>query len=121
MQNTPTASLPRGKIFHNECSRYDTKQSDSEVSVMLEFWGMQSTPSLQSFPGPPQPGVVASDRILSMGQIELSYVFLINWIVWNWSAFVCKTDFYEMERFWTSMLYVGLTDLFELELFDLNE
>ena len=33
-------------------SRYDTKQSDGEVPVMLELWGMQSTPSLPSFPGP---------------------------------------------------------------------
>ena len=29
----------------NECPGLDTKQSDSEVPVMLELWGMQSTPS----------------------------------------------------------------------------
>ena len=39
---------------------------------MLELWGMQSTPSLPSFPGPLWPGVVAPDRVLSMGQIELT-------------------------------------------------
>ena len=39
---------------------------------MLELWGMRSTPSLQSLPGPLWPGVVAPDRALSMGLIELT-------------------------------------------------
>ena len=30
----------------NVCPGYDTKQSDGEVPVMLELWGMRSTPSL---------------------------------------------------------------------------
>ena len=30
----------------NECPDYDTKQSDGEASVMLELWGMLSTPLL---------------------------------------------------------------------------
>ena len=47
----------------------DTKQSDSEVSVML--WGMQSTYLLPSLQGPLWQRVVAPDRILFMGQIEL--------------------------------------------------
>ena len=51
----------------NECPGYDTKQSDGVVPVMLELWGMQSTPSLPSLPGPLWPGVVAPDRALSMG------------------------------------------------------
>ena len=38
---------------------------------MLERWGMQSIPSLPSFPGPLWPGVVASDRVLAIGKIEL--------------------------------------------------
>ena len=36
----------------NEHPRYDTKQSDGEASVMLEHWGMQSTPLLSSLSGP---------------------------------------------------------------------
>ena len=36
----------------NECPGYDTKQFDGEVPVMLELWGMQSTPLLPSLPGP---------------------------------------------------------------------
>ena len=38
---------------------------------MLEFGGMQITPSLPSLPDPLWPRVVVPDRILSMGQIEL--------------------------------------------------
>ena len=62
---------------------YDTKQSDCEVPVMLEFWGMRSTPSMSSLPGSLCPGVVAPDRVLSMCQIELNGVLMLNWIVWN--------------------------------------
>ena len=51
----------------NECPGYDTKQSDGEVSAVLELWGVRSTPSLPSLPGPLWPGVVAPDRALSMG------------------------------------------------------
>ena len=50
-----------------ECPRYDTKQSDGEVLVMLELWGMWSTLLLLLLPGPLWPGVVAPDRALSMG------------------------------------------------------
>ena len=38
------------------------KQSDSEAPVILELWGMRSTPSLSSLSGPLWPVVVASDR-----------------------------------------------------------
>ena len=55
----------------DECPRDNTKQSDGEIPVMLELWGMQCTPSLPSLPDPLWPGVVAPDRVLSMGQIEL--------------------------------------------------
>ena len=67
----------------NECLGYDTKQSDGEVSVMLELLEMQSTPLLPLLPGPLWPGVVALDKVLSMGQIELNCVLMINWIASN--------------------------------------
>ena len=51
----------------HECPGYDTKQFDGEVPAVLELWGMRSTPSLPSLPGPLWPGVVAPDRALSMG------------------------------------------------------
>ena len=58
----------------NNCSGHNSKQSDCEAPVMLELWGMQSTPSLQLLPGPLWPGVVAPDSILSRVQIELFYI-----------------------------------------------
>ena len=39
------------------------------------FWGEQ--------PGPLWPGMVAPDRVLSMGQIELNCVLILNWITWK--------------------------------------
>ena len=38
---------------------------------MLEFWGMQSTPSLPLLPDPLYPRVVAPEKVISMVQIEL--------------------------------------------------
>ena len=70
-------------------SWYDTKQSDDMVPVMLDLWGMQSTPSLLSLPGPLWPKVVAPNRVLSMGQIELNCILMLNWIAWNGTLFVC--------------------------------
>ena len=48
-----------------------TKQSDVAAPVILELWRMWSTPSLPSLPGPLWSKVVALDRVLSMGQIEM--------------------------------------------------
>ena len=74
----------------HECPNYDSKQSDSEAPVMLELWGMQSTPSFPSLPGSLWLGVVATDRVLSMGQIELKCVLMLNWIVWNRTLYMYK-------------------------------
>ena len=41
---------------------------------MLGLWGMWNTPSLLTILGPLWPGVVAPDRLLSIGQIELNCV-----------------------------------------------
>ena len=40
LENRPNLSLQSGKTPPNECPRYDTKESDGEVSVMLELWEM---------------------------------------------------------------------------------
>ena len=45
---------------------------------MLELWGLQSTPLLPSLPGSPWPGVVAPDRVLSMGEIEENCVLMLK-------------------------------------------
>ena len=41
---------------------------------MLKLWGMQCSSSLLSLPGPLRPGIVAADRLLFLGQIELKCV-----------------------------------------------
>ena len=78
----------------NECPGYDTKQSNGEVSAMLELWGMRFTPSLPSLPGPLWPGEVAPDKILSLGQIELNCVPMLNWITWNKTVLIFKLRTY---------------------------
>ena len=55
----------------NECPGYDIKQSDGEVSEMLKLWGMQSTPSMSLLQGPFCLRVVAHDKVLSMGHVEV--------------------------------------------------
>ena len=83
LQNALTASLQRDKIPPYGCPGYDIKQSDGEAPVMLEHWGMRSTPLLPLLPGPLWPGMLAPDSPIYIGQIELNCVFILNWIVWN--------------------------------------
>ena len=85
--NTQTAPLQRGKTPSIECPGYDTKQSDGQVPVMLELWGMQSTPLLPSLLGPLCPGVVAPDKGPIYGLNRTNGILMLNWIVWlNWIA-----------------------------------
>ena len=53
------------------CPAYYTKKSDGEAPVILELLEMQSIPLMPLLLGPLCPGVVASDRVLFMGQIKL--------------------------------------------------
>ena len=57
--------------LQNECPGYDTKQSDSEVLVTLELWGIRGALSLSSLPDQLWLQVIASEKVFSMGQIEL--------------------------------------------------
>ena len=66
--------------YPNECPGYNTKQPNGAVSVTLELWGMQSAPSLLSLLGSLWHWMVAPYRALSMDQIELNCVLMINWI-----------------------------------------
>ena len=61
MTQSAGAAENTDSISAKECPRYDSKQSDSEASVMLELWGMRTIPSLPSLPGPIWSGVVASE------------------------------------------------------------
>ena len=50
----------------------------NEVPVILELWGMRSNSSLPSLSGPLRLGVVVPERVLSMDQIELNCVLMLN-------------------------------------------
>ena len=60
-----------GLDFPNECPGYDNQQSDGGAPVMMELRGIRNTPLLPSLPGTLWAGMVAPDRVLSMGKIEL--------------------------------------------------
>ena len=45
---------------------------------MLELWGMRSISLLPLLPGPLWPVVIANDRVLSKGQIEINSVLVLN-------------------------------------------
>ena len=66
-----------------ECPGYMTQKSDGRVPVMLELWGMQSTPLLPSLLGPLWPRMVVPNRVLSSGQVQIICVLMLHWIVWN--------------------------------------
>ena len=68
----------RGARLPNKCPAYDIKQSESEDSEIMELWEMQITPSFPLLPGSLRPVVVAPDRFLPMGHIELNYVLILN-------------------------------------------
>ena len=74
-----------GATEYTDCKRGKTpltsvldKQSDGEALVMLKLWGMWNTLLLLLLPGTLWPGVVAPDRVLSMGQLELNCVLMLN-------------------------------------------
>ena len=77
-----------------KCPGYETIQSDGEVQVMLELREMWSTPSLPLLPGPLWPGLVAPDRVLSVGQIKLNCILMLNWIAWNRTVLTFKLHAY---------------------------
>ena len=85
--------------FSVECPGYDTKQSDGELSVMLEFWGMQSATLLASLPGQFWPCVVAPDMVLYMGQIELNCVIKLNLIFWDVTILKFKLHTHAKQNF----------------------
>ena len=67
-----------GQNSSKKCLEYYTTQSDGEVSVMQKLWGIWSTPSLPSLPGPLWPGLLVPDWVLSMGQIAINRVITPN-------------------------------------------
>ena len=67
-----------GEDSPNEYPVNNTQQSNGQALVMLGLWGMRNTPLLLLIPGPLWPGVVAPNKVLYRGQIELNCVFMLN-------------------------------------------
>ena len=85
---------------------------------------MQSSISLPSLPRQLEPGVVAPDKVLSMGQNKINCVLIINWVIWNITVFdieivyLCETELFKMELFfYIETVYFCETEFFEIELF----
>ena len=74
-----------------ECPGYETERSDGEVPMMQELFEMRSTPSLSPVLGPLWSGMVAHARVLSMCQIEINCVLMLNCIVRNRTVFYIET------------------------------
>ena len=70
------------RLICNETQPANTKNSDSEVSVLLEHGGMRSTPLLPSFPGPLWAGVVALDKgpIYGLNRTNLHTYARLNYL-----------------------------------------
>ena len=64
-----------GYDYPNGCPVYDTKKSHGKTPIMRKLWGMRSAPFITI---PLCTGVVAPERVLSMGQIELNSVLMLN-------------------------------------------
>ena len=81
--------------------------------------GNKSTPWYWSqVPGPIWPRVVAPDKVLFVGQIELNHVFMLNWITWNRIVLHLIYEFMLKWIVWNRTvltfklrIYVGLTCL----------
>ena len=88
------------------CFGYDAKQNWWWGSINTGAMGNTDNLLLPSLPGPLWSRMVASDRALSMGQIELKCVNMLNWFVWNRTVFSnesmysCWTELFEIKLFW---------------------
>ena len=91
----------------NERPGYGTKQSDDEVPVMLERWGMQSTPLLPLLPGPIWSGVVEPDKCPMYGLNRTKPCFLHNTAFCIETAYLCWIELFEIELFWHLTLCIA--------------
>ena len=101
--NTANVSLQRGEtpqqvswIWHLTIWWWDSSNAGALRNVEYLFL-------LPSLPGPLFPevgagslwhGVVASERVLTMGWIEQNHLLRINWIVWNRTVLTFKSCIY---------------------------
>ena len=112
LQNTLTASLQRGKIPLTSVLFMTLNNLMVIFQLCWSFRECGGTPLLPSFPGQLWPWVVEPDRVLFMGQIEISYVLILNWIGWDGTVLIfklrtyAKLNFFEIELFLTFKLCI---------------
>ena len=119
----PRLLLCRGvRPPHNQCPGYDSQPTDCEVSVIMEFRGMWSTPSLPLLPVLLRPlygsnrtklWTLTKNEVLQIGLFcHLNCLLVLNCTDWNRTVFftetvfLCFTELFEIEMFWR------LTELF---------
>ena len=82
-----------GTVEYSDC--ISAECPDMTLNNQMELWGMRSTPSAPLLFDPLWPRVVATERVISMGQIELTFKLnankwlMLNWIVRNRSVWSC--------------------------------
>ena len=77
---------------------------DGEAPVILELWGMWSTPSLPLLPDLLRPRVKTPDRALFMGQIELLNIWTMK------TNDLGKIELVEVELFDHLIVFKQMTD-----------
>ena len=87
LQNTPATYLQRCKTLPMSVLDITPNNLIVRLPYCRSFGECRVPNSLPSLPGPLWLGVVAPDRILSMGQIELNCVLILKLIVWNRTGF----------------------------------
>ena len=76
----------------NEYPGYRIKQSDGEAGAL----GNAANPFIAIAPGTTLAWSGCSDRVLSMGQIDLNCILMLNWIVWKRSVFINELYLFEL-------------------------
>ena len=126
LQNPSTASLKRGKHPPKTCAPDMTLNS---LIVRFQWYWSFGECGAPLHCHRSLIHLVAPDRSLSIGQIELNCVLMLYWIACNRAVFdietvIRKIEYFEIKLFCTvckQNLYSYLTEFAELELFDETE
>ena len=88
--HTWNSSLLRSNLLQLQCTSCTVTTTSGRPHGSPLVWGLP-----WGLPwGLLWPGMVAPDRVLSMGQTELNYVLMLNWIDWNRTVLTFKVCTY---------------------------
>ena len=117
--------------------RIQRRNTQQQVSYIIQGWGSNNNPrmglqncwsfgewrAIPLLPGLLCPGVVESDGYQSMGQIELNWILMLNWIFWKRTVLKfkqrtsAKLKCLKWKCFDIWIVYLCLTELFGIEMF----